>query len=149
MVQSCRTILQNFQVCRFILTSKSSFTRSLLIAERVELAYVLKYPENKKPLSSKSESWVIRQIGVYQQHSKATGKSIWILLHCNQNSATIEYITDLLKDLNGLEAAKKYPEVLHLLLLSCYINNWRDYMAFYESELLEKVAHHPLPKLFI
>jgi hypothetical protein len=121
--------------------SEPSLTESLLITEDVELAYILKYPEQKRQISNRSETWVIRQVGVYQQHSKSTKKSVWILLHCNIKSLTVKHVTHLLNDDNGLEAAQVYPEVLHLLLLSCYINNWRDYMAFYEAELLEKVLH--------
>jgi hypothetical protein len=120
---------------------------SVLIDSFAELAYVLKYPEQKRPLSSGSESWVIRQIGVYQQRTALTGKSVWILLHSNPRTPTVKYVTELLNDRNGLAAAQKYPEVLHLLLFSCYLNNWRNYMAFYEAELLEKVLQNSSPTL--
>lgn len=48
-------------------------------------------------------------------------------------------MTELLNDSSALEAAKQYPEVLHMLLFSSYLNNWQGYLAFYESELLAKV----------
>jgi hypothetical protein len=121
--------------------------RCVLMDSLVELAYVLKYPEQKRPLSSGSESWVIRQIGVYQQRSAVTGKSVWILLHSNPKTPTVKYVAELMNDHNGLAAAQNYPEVLHLLLFSCYLNNWRNYMAFYEAELLEKVLRNTSPTL--
>lgn len=104
----------------------------------VEISYIFKYPELKDEADEKS--WAIRQIGVYQQYSKTTKKSVWVFLHCQQGSRGQKLITELLEEPSGARSAHKHPAVLHLLLLSCYLYNWQKYMAFYEKELLTRVC---------
>jgi hypothetical protein len=114
---------------------------------REEVAYVLKYPEVKPSLSDGSESWVICQIGVYQQYCKSTEKSIWIFLCCKSDSKAQQYVTQLLNDAEGTLSAQQYPIVLHVLLFSCYLYNWRSYMLCFETELLKKVCEQCSPSI--
>ncbi|KAE9378266.1 hypothetical protein N431DRAFT_461799 [Stipitochalara longipes BDJ] len=104
----------------------------------LELAYVLKYPECKKKAASGTESWVIRQLGVYQQYDKSTSRSLWIFLHCRPNSVAQERLTIALNNPCAVKSLQHYPIVLHLFLSSCYLNNWRSYMTYYDMELLKK-----------
>jgi hypothetical protein len=105
----------------------------------LEIGYILKYPGRETLMSVGGEPWVIRQIGVYQQYSKSTKKSIWMLLCCRPNSEVHQKITHLLQDIKEISFAFEHPVVLHLLLASSYLHNWQDYMGYYESELLKKV----------
>jgi hypothetical protein len=111
-----------------------------IIDGMTELAYILKYPENKAPLSTGGEPWVIRQIGIYQKFNKLTGKSVWVLLCCQPDSPAYKLVKKVLEERLSSVSALRYPVVLHLTLVSCYLYNWRDYMLYYETELLKKVC---------
>jgi hypothetical protein len=102
------------------------------------IGYVMKYPEFKT--SSKGKSWVIRQIGIYQQYLKSTGKSIWVFLHCEPDSSGQKLVTSVLEDGQKCLSLQKHPIEIHLLLISSYLQKWREYMSFYETELLQKVS---------
>ena len=108
------------------------------LTQNLEISYIFKYPELKN--ESDETSWAIRQIGVYQQYSKSTKNSVWVVLHCQQGSRGQKLITELLERASGAKSAYKHPAVLHLLLQSCYLYNWQNYMAFYEKELVERVC---------
>jgi hypothetical protein len=112
------------------------------------IGYVVKYPECKT--SSKGKSWVIRQIGIYQQYLKSTGKSVWVFLHCEPDSAGQRLVTSVLEDEQKCLSMQKHPIEIHLLLISLYLQKWREYMSFYETELLEKVSWklHSLPRAY-
>ncbi|KAH8744637.1 hypothetical protein BGZ57DRAFT_778841, partial [Hyaloscypha finlandica] len=109
-----------------------------------EFGYVMKYPECKTASRDGSKSWVIRQIGVYQQYFKSTGKSVWMFLHCQPNSSGQKLVTSMLENKENCISLQKHLVELHLLIFSFYLQNWREYMSFYETELLEKACFRAL-----
>jgi hypothetical protein len=108
---------------------------------------VLKYPECKTTSKDGKKSWVIRQIGVYQQYIPSTRKTVLLFLHCQPNSSGQKLVKSLLEDKHKCMSLQNDPIELHLVISSFYLQNWRDYMSFYEAELLQKVRANVLTSM--
>lgn len=91
-----------------------------------DLQYLLVYPEGY-PLGD-SVSWTTRQIAVFHRYSPSGSGNICILLHAKPRSTMqmrLEVFCFPLK--NNINLQRDW-HILHFLVLSCHIGNWRWYM---------------------
>lgn len=106
---------------------------------RPEVCYIIKYP-HPKINEDNEEMWVIRQMGVYQQYCKKTGKAVWVLLNCGPNTKAQLALKNMLSNPDQAKVAWKNPAVLHMVVSACYLSLWRRYMSGFENELLKEVS---------
>ena len=90
--------------------------------------YTLKHVErNNRP---QGNNWSTRQTIVYHQKTgEVNGTEIWIFLHPKPESVFHKRIMNGVSDVHKAWQLFSRPLNVHLLLLSCYIENWRWYLA--------------------
>ncbi|KAI3321710.1 hypothetical protein HD806DRAFT_145170 [Xylariaceae sp. AK1471] len=95
------------------------------------LFYKLNYVE--KNHRSGPAVWSFRHVGVYHYHTPAW--DMILLLHCSPTSALNGRLLDMVRNEDqgkhsrtGLHMIHKDPCVIHQLVLSCYVDNWRPYI---------------------
>ena len=93
--------------------------------------YTYKYVERNG--RSQGNNWSIRQTIVYHQRA-ADGMAIWIILHPKSRSVFQGRLFKAFSDMQTAVEIHSDPEILHVMLISSYIENWRWYL----SQLSEK-----------
>ncbi|KAI8629047.1 hypothetical protein F5Y19DRAFT_88008 [Xylariaceae sp. FL1651] len=96
------------------------------------LLYKLNYIE--KNHRSGPVAWSFRHVGVYHHHTP--DRDDIILLHCSPTSALNVRLLSMLSESEaegnqpgtGFQMIHRDPRVIHELVLSCYVDNWRPYI---------------------
>lgn len=115
-----------------------------MLIHYVEVAYIFKYPEEKDVSDDpKKDPWSIRQTGVYQRYEIKSQQSTWILLHPVKDSIAHTRLTTSLNSMSNCAELHRHPLQLHNFLISTYLRKWRDYMLYYEKQLLPLVRLPP------
>jgi len=101
-------------------------------------AYMLLYKLNfvEQNWRTSHDPWSFRHVGVYHQH--LAGFDLFILLHCQPASELPAKLDSLVEDMSSPEDSVgtlrrdlcTHPEMLHNLVLSCYLDNWRSYLRY-------------------
>ncbi|XTI91235.1 hypothetical protein V2W45_1471055 [Cenococcum geophilum] len=112
---------------------------------RDEISYTFKYPERRGRPSG--EPWSIRQTAVYQGIDHQSKHSCWILLHPKYKSVAGVRLKDALSMDGRAQELVAQPLQQHIMLISAYFANWRDYMEHYEEELLSIVSLNDLNRV--
>jgi hypothetical protein len=76
------------------------------------------------------DPWSTRQTGIYHRFSTCHAKkaeNLWVLVHPMPNSKVQRRLAVATKDLTANDMAVN-PLRLHVLVMSCYIDNWRWYL---------------------
>lgn len=119
---------------------EEAFNSSVLRRQKgdiLEVAYIFKYPEEKDVSDDpKKDPWSIRQTGVYQRYAIKSQQSTWILLHPVKDSIAHTRLTTSLNSMSNCAELHRHPLQLHNFLISTYLRKWRDYMLYYEKQLL-------------
>ncbi|KAI9737189.1 MAG: hypothetical protein M1834_000782 [Cirrosporium novae-zelandiae] len=102
----------------------------------LEIAYLFKYPEQNQYPEEDGDPWSIRQTGVYHQLDTKAMKNIWIIIHPKKDAAARMQLDNCLKSPSESIEISRHPFLVHILLISTYVDNWRWYMAYYEEKLL-------------
>lgn len=103
-----------------------------------EYAYLIKYPEWKsaKVQDITWKHWRIRQTAIYHQYKPKSGNSIWILLSPMPSSVAELRIGQLLKEFDDQSTrASFHPPSIDNAMISSYLNNWRPYFEYYETQI--------------
>ncbi len=87
-----------------------------------------------------SEQWSIRQTAVYQRFEASSNRSNLILLHPVPEAIAQTRLEQKMSDQCGAPELLEQPVNQHILLISAYFNNWREYMVHFEEELLTIVS---------
>ena len=110
----------------------------------LEYAYTFKYPELKirKTQTTGAEPWRLRQTAVYHQYRFESNQSFWILLNPVPNSPAHGKVYSLLEHLDfpSLSCRSRHA-ALDNAIISTYLDNWRPYLAYYETKLLPMVRY--------
>ena len=108
--------------------SAFSFPMQRLIkyCDFAEMMYTYKYVERNG--RSQGNNWSIRQTTVYHQHA-ADGTDTWIILHPRANSVFETRLFKVLSNADNAAQIQADPNVINLLLLSSYNENWRWYLG--------------------
>lgn len=101
------------------------------------LLYKLNYVEQNR--RNAMTPWSFRHVGVYHHHKP--GSDLFILLHSQPTSLLSERLEQLIDDASTGSSARSIreklcgsPSSLHILALSCYLDNWRPWLRFLGSE---------------
>lgn len=108
-----------------------------LIGNKVEICYTVRFFEENQ--RNTSNPWSLRQTAVYQGVDYSTDTSTFILL---QPSSYIERrLGDKLHAITHDESSHELRHILlHLVLLSSSLVNWRHYIATQISDLEQLVS---------
>ncbi|OCL04849.1 hypothetical protein AOQ84DRAFT_109095 [Glonium stellatum] len=119
---------------------EEAFSSSVLKRQKgdvFEVAYIFRYPEEKDVSDDpKRDPWSIRQTGVYHRYDLKSQQSTWILLHPSKEPPAHTRLIACLKSVSICAELHRHPLQLHNFLISTYLRNWRDYMLYYEKQLL-------------
>ena len=116
-----------------IITISDRLTKDYELAETM---YTLKYVE--KNGRAQGNIWSIRQTIVYHKHA-VDGNDSWILLHPKEGSVFQKRLATALSDIGRAEEIQSDPAVVHLMLFSSYLENWRWYLAQLSETFLNSV----------
>jgi oligoribonuclease (3'-5' exoribonuclease) len=100
----------------------------------LDICYLFKYVEKSKQ-SCRKNPWSIRQTGVYHKYNEHTKQSLWIVLSPTSDSAAQQRIVEYVQNASNRRKLIANSILLHTLLLSSYISNWRDYCEYHEIEI--------------
>ncbi|PSN74471.1 hypothetical protein BS50DRAFT_17078 [Corynespora cassiicola Philippines] len=89
-----------------------------------------------KPLSG-PHSWVIRQTGIYHKFEKSPKRSTIILISPSPSNVAVRKIKEKLSNALGRDQIVSNPILVHGLMITSYISNWRGYCGHIESSLEE------------
>jgi hypothetical protein len=86
-----------------------------------DIQYLLPYVESYG--IDGSTKYTDRWVGVFNRFSpERAGQNLWIILHPKQNSEAQQRIESAAEQALGF---CNYPSLLHLVILSSYMGNWR------------------------
>lgn len=101
-----------------------------------DIQYLLPYVESYDIGGSKK--YTHRWVGVFNRFSpEMAGQNLWIILHPKQNSEAQQRIESAVKQ--TLDFCN-HPSLLHLVILSSYIGNWRFYIQSLGEEVERMVC---------
>lgn len=103
--------------------------------EQFEFGWVYKYPE-KKVVESGSP-WVIRQTGVYHIFNTKIGRSTYIVLNPSINAKFKMDLQKVLQEQSFRSVLRLSGMLIHSMLMSSHLREWRDYLDYHESLLLK------------
>jgi hypothetical protein len=104
----------------------------------LEICYQFKYPERNN--ATRGFPWSMRNTEVYNSLSTTErGKCFWLILHpMNAAEAQLRIETEIAGHERG-QRLEANPVYLHLLLLTTYIDNWRDFLSYLGEIYQDKV----------
>ena len=102
----------------------------------IEICYQLKYIEKND--HKQGARWSERQVGVYHRFGKGE-KAILILLHTSPSTELQRRIENLFPNEKSSIKELLPPLVLHVLILSTYLDNWRWALQDYAQRCTQKV----------
>ena len=92
---------------------------------------------------SQGQDWSERQIGVYHKFG-GQSKAVMVLLHANTNTKAHRRLQQVFSNGQYRETSRTSPFLLHALILSSYLDNWRSYLQQMGAWCLAKVLLYPL-----
>ena len=92
---------------------------------RIEICYTLRYMVNKA--SKHIPNWTERQLGIYHRFGSST-KAVMMLLQTGLGTDLESRLNDILKNEQSARDSLADPLLLHLKVLSTYLDNWRSYL---------------------
>lgn len=99
----------------------------------LETCYVYKYAELKD--GNYEYPWVVRQTGVYHQYDNKLNRSVWVIVSPMQKSQAAKRIKQCLESKTTRIQIIARPLLLHSVLISANLSNWRGFCEHYESKL--------------
>ncbi|CZR50160.1 uncharacterized protein PAC_00032 [Phialocephala subalpina] len=105
--------------------------------ESYDIQYLISYVEQSNGIGSRS--WTMRQVGVFHHFVPSGPGSLWIILHAKPNTRLQQRMEAALSQWQKSSSRPQVWHLMHLLVLSTYLNNWRWYLRSL-SEEFEKIA---------
>ena len=91
------------------------------------------------------DRWSVRQTGIFHNVRLNQQDNCYILIHPMINSAVENRLDGLLTQPNAAQLFDQNPLMIHVLILSSYLENWQPYMETisqtYKS-LVSSYQHH-------
>lgn len=101
-----------------------------------ELCYSFKYIERNN--HTQGQAWSERQIGVYHRFG-TKGKAVMLLLHASTDTKALRRLRQVFANGQYSEQSETTAFLLHVLVLSSYLDNWRAYLQELGAWCLKKV----------
>jgi len=110
------------------------------LTTRAELCYQMKYMERND--HGHGQKWSERQVGVYHRFG-AGNEAIAILIHAGPSTKAHSRIQKAFAE--GMQSNRELtnPLLLHVLVLSSYLDNWRIYLQELGRWCLKKARQPP------
>lgn len=110
--------------------------RTRRTSQASEICYSYRYADIK--MKAGAESWVVRQSGVYHKYVKESNQSTWIMLFPMPSSSIEKKIKEGIRDSDARSEVLSNHMLLHPMLLSTCLPNWRCYFEPFDHELADK-----------
>ncbi len=124
---------------RSVLLIQNRLERSANLS--AELCYNFKYMEKND--HGHGQGWSERQIGVYHRFG-GNVKAVMVLLHANTATKAHSRLQQVFSDGQYQQQSSTSPLLLHALILSSYLDNWRPNLQQLGAWCLSKVSREPL-----
>jgi hypothetical protein len=107
------------------------------------MQYLLSYAEESS--GPGSDTWTMRQVGVFHRFVPTGPGSLWVFLHAKPNTRLQQRLEEATSRWEQSAPRQRHWHFMHLLVLSTYLNNWRWYLRSLVADFEKIVSTLPSP----
>src|SRR4051794_14327484 len=107
------------------------------------MQYLLSYAEESS--APGSDTWTMRQVGVFHRFVPTGPGSLWVFLHAKPNTRLQQRLEEATSRWEQGAPQEQHWQFMHLLVLSTYLNNWRWYLRSLVADFEKIVSTPPSP----